>query len=168
MANLEVRDIHLDQGVLVVRNGKGGKDAVVPLNATIGALLRSYIKPGMAGEQKLLGLKPSTISSEVEWFARKAGVSLHCHSLRHYFGTKLIEGGANPEAVRQLMRQERLDTTQRYISLAGKGLRDAVELLDQKPGPDALELRTVKGINPQRIRFDPNYDYYLGSLRVRK
>jgi integrase len=165
LANLDVRDIHLDQGILVVRNGKGGKDAVVPLNATISELLRIYLKPSMAPDQKLLGLKPSTISGKIEWFAKKAGVSLHCHSLRHYFGTKLIECGANPEAVRQLMRHERLDTTQRYISLASKGLREAVELLDKSNREARLTLKTKQGIDPGQLQFNPNYRYYIGSIR---
>ncbi|MFC2013650.1 site-specific integrase [Chloroflexota bacterium] len=37
---------------------------------------------------------------------------MHCHSLRHHFATQLVERGVNPEAVRQLMRHTRMDTTQ--------------------------------------------------------
>jgi integrase len=138
LANLKIKDIHLDQQIIVVRNGKGGKDATEPLNSTITALLRNYIAPDMAPEQLLFGLKPSSISSKIAWFAKKANVDIHAHTLRHIFGTRLIERGANPEAVRQLMRHERLDTTQKYISLAGKGLMEAVSLLDAQPGAAKL------------------------------
>jgi len=131
LTNLRVGDIHLEQGILTVRAGKGEKDGIVPLNDTIATLLRPYIK-NMKPEQSLFGLKPSSISGKFEWFSRKAGVSIHCHSLRHHFGTQLVEKGANPEAVRQLMRHSRLDTTQKYLSLSGKGLREAIELLDKE------------------------------------
>ena len=91
LANLRVGDIHLDQGTLVVRNGKGGKDAYLPLNATISARLGAYITPDMTSEQRLFGLKPASISSKIERFARKAGVDIHCHTFRHVFGTKLTQ-----------------------------------------------------------------------------
>jgi integrase len=133
LANLRVGDIHLDQGILIIRAGKGEKDGVVPLNDKISALLSAYIK-NMNPEQSLFGLKPSTISGKFEWFSRKAGVKLHCHSLRHRFGTRLIEAGANPEAVRRLMRHESLNVTQKYLSLSDKGLKEAVELLSSPKG----------------------------------
>lgn len=129
LSNLRVGDIHLEQGFLIIRAGKGERDGTIPLNDTIMILLRDYIK-NMKPEQFLFGLKPSSISGKFEWFSRKAGVSIHCHSLRHHFGTQLVEKGANPEAVRQLMRHSSLDTTQKYLSLSGKGLREAVNLLD--------------------------------------
>jgi len=132
LSNLKVGDIHLDQGILIIRKGKGEKDATVPLTDTISNLLRGYIR-GMKPDQKVIGLKPSTISGKFTWFARKAGVNLSCHSMRHAFGTRLIEVGANPEAVRQLMRHESLAVTQKYLALSGKGLKDAVKLLDKRP-----------------------------------
>jgi len=132
LANLRVKDIHLDQGMLVVRGGKGNKDAAVPLTETIAAQLRGYLNSNsLSSADKLFGgLKPTTISDKVRKFAKKANVDLHCHSLRHAFGTRLVEAGANPEAVRQLMRHSNLNTTQQYISLSGKGLREAINLLD--------------------------------------
>ena len=131
LANLKVGDIHLEQGYLSIKAGKGEKDGIIPLNDTIATLLRPYIK-NMKPEQSLFGIKPTTISGKFERFSKKAGVDLHCHSLRHHFGTQLVEKGANPEAVRQLMRHSRMDTTQRYLSLADKGLREAIELLDKE------------------------------------
>jgi integrase/recombinase XerD len=139
LANLLVRDIHLDQGVLVVREGKGNKDATIPLTQAINSQLAGYISSnGLTPDSKLFGgLKPSTISDKIHKFAKKAGVDIHCHSLRHAFGTRLIERGANPEAVRQLMRHESLAVTQKYISLGGKGLREAISLLDDHHKPES-------------------------------
>jgi len=134
LSNLRVSDIHLDQGMLIVKSGKGEKDGVMPLTETISKLLQGYIK-GMKPEQKLFGLAPSTISGKFTWFSQKAGVSIHCHSLRHIFGTRLIETGANPEAVRRLMRHESLNVTQKYLSLSDKGLREAINLLDDHKEP---------------------------------
>ncbi len=163
LANLEVKDIRLDQGMLTVRGGKGGKDAVIPLNAKIKARLRTYISTDMEPERKLFGLKPSSISGKIERFAKKAKVDVHCHSLRHYFGTKLMERGANPEAVRQLMRHERLDTTQRYISLASKGLQDAVELLSCPAGRAVAEPGESQGLGLSEVEVEVSIEPGKGA-----
>jgi integrase/recombinase XerD len=73
----------------------------------------------MRPDDKLFGgLKPGTISDKIRKFSRKAGVDLHCHSLHHRFGTRLVEGGANLEAVRRLMKHESLNVTSKYIGLS--------------------------------------------------
>jgi integrase len=136
LADLRVGDIHLDQGILVVKGGKGEKDGAVPLTDAVSGMLRGYTR-GMAADQRLFGLRPATISGKLAWFSRKAGVNVHAHTLRHVFGTRLVERGANVEAVRQLMRHESLDTTQRYISLSARGLKEAIGLLDREPEPRA-------------------------------
>ena len=133
IANLEIRDIHLDDALLEVRQGKGGKNGQVPLTREIAAELRDFIK-GMSPEAKVFGLKPSSISGKIEHFARKAGVNLHCHQFRHRFATKLIERGANIRAVQQLMRHEDLSATEVYLSVKQRGLREAIDLLE---GPGA-------------------------------
>jgi integrase len=137
LSNLKVSDIHLDQGVIVVRDGKGNKDAIIPLTNTLAERLASYIRD-MRPEANLFNLKPSSISAKIHWFAKKANVNLHTHSLRHRFGTRLLEGGANPEAVRQLMRHESLGTTQRYVALSSAGLKEAIDVLD-KAKPKSAE-----------------------------
>jgi site-specific recombinase XerD len=48
------------------------------------------------------------------------------HSLRHYFLTALVRGGANFEAVRELASHSKLLTTQRYLHASRADVRDAV------------------------------------------
>jgi site-specific recombinase XerD len=130
LANLRVGDIHLNQGMLIIRSGKGDKDAVIPLTANIAARLTAFIEK-MYPEDSLFSLKPCSISGKIKWFAKKAGVDLHTHSLRGKFATQLLERGVNPEAVRQLMRHENLGTTQRYVALATNSLQEAINTLDK-------------------------------------
>ena len=42
VCNLQRRDIRPDDGLLLVRGGKGGKDRVVDINAEVLAALRAY------------------------------------------------------------------------------------------------------------------------------
>ena len=63
-------------------------------------------------------------------WAKKAGVALHTHSLRHYFGTTLADRGAHIREIQELMGHSNLSTTEVYISVTGRHLIAAISLLD--------------------------------------
>jgi hypothetical protein len=69
----------------------------------------------------------------VHWSARKAGVDIHTHSLRHFFGQSLVDTGTDLETVRRLMGHSGLRTTQVYIGRTDKQRREAINRLEQTP-----------------------------------
>ena len=58
LASLEVKDIHPD--FLVVRNGKGGKDRIIPLVPAMAIRLKNFVK-GRQSDEKVFGLKAPSI-----------------------------------------------------------------------------------------------------------
>ncbi|MFC1987937.1 tyrosine-type recombinase/integrase [Chloroflexota bacterium] len=142
LANLEVKDIHPD--FLVVKNGKGGKDRVIPLSTTIATRLQNFIK-GMAPDEKVFKLKAPCITMKIKQFARKAGLDhFHAHTMRHKFATDLLERGANIKQVQELLGHENLATTEVYLSITNEGLKNAVALLEEKPHPERKKTDVVK------------------------
>ena len=144
LANLMVKDVHAD--FLMVKNGKGAKDRVIPLVAELVLRLHNFIRD-MQPDERVFKLKPASITMKIKKFARAAGLTdLHAHTLRHKFATDLLERGANLKVVQQLLGHENLATTEVYLSITDQSLRDAVGLLDSKAKKPALK----KKIDPDK------------------
>ncbi|MFC1914119.1 tyrosine-type recombinase/integrase [Chloroflexota bacterium] len=131
LASLKVGDIDLERKVLVVRQGKGSKDRVIPLSKNTCEKLAEYIK-GKDKKDSLFGLVAASISGKIRTFAAKAGVKLHAHSLRDYFATSLSEKGATIREIQSLLGHTNLTHTERYTLHTDKHLKDAIDLIDKE------------------------------------
>jgi integrase len=135
LANLKVGDLDFINQVVVVRSGKGLKDRSVPLVSSLSTRLEGFCHGREPGES-LFGLEAVTISGKISYWAKKAGYpNIHAHSLRHQFGTELARRGAGARTIQSLLGHSDLATTQRYLDVVGKDLRDAVNLLDETAPP---------------------------------
>jgi integrase/recombinase XerD len=148
LANLEAKDIQPD--FLVVRNGKGGKDRVIPLVVNIAKKLKNFTQ-GMKPEEKVFKLKAECISNKIRQFAKKAGLTgFHTHTMRHKFATDLLERGANIKQVQELLGHDNLATTEVYLSTTDQGKRDAINRLDEDK-PDTEEQKTIEAIRKRQV-----------------
>jgi integrase/recombinase XerC len=145
LTGLNLNDIHWANEAILVR-GKGQKQRLVPLGDAAAQALRAYLGeraarltaklPGGKGQStpalflslQLRGLgKPGgearlttrSVGRIVKRVAILRGLSadVHPHTLRHAFGTHLLEEGADLRAIQELLGHERLSTTQRYTQL---------------------------------------------------
>jgi integrase/recombinase XerD len=128
LASICVGDIDfINQRIQIT--GKGNKTRTIPLLSRMCDNLKEYCKDKHP-KDNLFGLKAGCISNQIRMLAKKAGVDLHTHSLRHYFGTRLVEKGANIRAIQELMGHSNLNTTQVYLGVTAKHLEDTVKLLE--------------------------------------
>jgi integrase/recombinase XerC len=119
--------------------GKGKKERLVPLGDAAAVAIRAYLplreaKLAAAGKAKLVHEGPLLINARTRGgcrlttrsvgrivksiaLSRGLAADVHPHTLRHAFGTHMLEEGADLRAIQEMLGHERLSTTQRYTQL---------------------------------------------------
>jgi integrase/recombinase XerD len=130
-----VRGEDLDLGAPSIRVvGKGRKTRTVPLHPLLVAIAatmpaRGYWFPAnntRPGEH----VRSKSVSQIVGNAMRRAGATGTPHSLRHWFGTTLLDDGADLRTVQELLRHASVATTQIYTKVPDKRRHDAIGRLD--------------------------------------
>ena len=138
LVGLNVGSVRWKDDAILVR-GKGKKERLVPLGDEAAAALRVFMplreaKLGAAGKGKLIHdgplvtnlrmrgdcrLTTRSVGRIVKAIALSRGLAadVHPHTLRHAFGTHMLEEGADLRAIQEMLGHERLSTTQRYTQL---------------------------------------------------
>jgi len=132
LLNLTVGDIDFNQRRILIRQGKGRKDRVVPMADRIIVPLHEQCAGKIAHDKVFDNLNGRSVYRIVTTLAKACGLQgFHPHSLRHYFCTQLVQKGANLRAVMELAGHQSIETTSLYLDITVQHLRKTVELLDQ-------------------------------------
>jgi integrase/recombinase XerD len=137
LLNLRVADVDFERRLILVRQGKGRKDRIIPIAERLVVPLRSQCH-GKADAAKVFeGLNERSVYRVVSKLAKACGLDgFHPHTLRHYFATQLVEKGANLRAVQELLGHADLQTTAAYLDISARHLRETIDLLDEPTGYD--------------------------------
>ncbi|MGO9864270.1 MAG: tyrosine recombinase XerC [Terriglobales bacterium] len=139
LVGINLDDISRSNEAILIR-GKGKKERYVPFGGSALAALAVYLpwrqqllatlrkKGSEKGTVALLvnqrggRLTTRSVGRIVKRIAVAKGMSpeVHPHTLRHAFGTHMLEEGADLRAIQELLGHERLATTQRYTQLSVK------------------------------------------------
>ncbi len=137
LINLNDEDVNLRDLTLRVRNGKGGKDAILPINPDCAEVLRQYleVRPKVVLKDGRIPVFPTDYCNRwdrrdlyrmFKAYKERAGVNVPggTHLLRHAAASILLQNGADVMTVKTLMRHERLETTARYLHVADNVVRE--------------------------------------------
>jgi integrase/recombinase XerC len=142
LTGINLEDIGMSAEAILIR-GKGKKERYVPFGDAVKAALAAYLPE----RQKLLAtirersnallinrrggrLTTRSVGRIIKKIAVAKGLSpdVHPHTLRHAFGTHMLEEGADLRAIQELLGHERLATTQRYTQLS---MKHVLQVYDQ-------------------------------------
>jgi site-specific recombinase XerD len=142
-ANLTLRAVDLRRAQLFVYEGKGGKDRVVYLSGDALEALSTYLKKRSSsrvrkaflvekGVYKGKPLSMRGIQKRMENYAKKAGLKVSCHQLRHTMATQLLNADADLVIIQDLLGHNQIRTTQRYCKVSNlKVQRDYHKAIDK-------------------------------------
>ena len=122
---LETRDIDAMQQVIHVRDGKGGKDRMVPLSAKLYGTLRAYYKherpphPWVFTSNAGTPLCAETARRALLCAAAASGIGkvVGPHMLRHAFATHLLEAGTDLRKIQVILGHSSIQSTQIYTQV---------------------------------------------------
>ncbi|QWD87855.1 site-specific tyrosine recombinase XerD [Polynucleobacter paludilacus] len=138
IVSLKTIAIGLNEGVVRVVNGKGGKERLVPFGAEAGQWLcryladaRTSILEGKTSDAVFIGRHTGgALTRQAFWalikrYALQANipVALSPHTLRHAFATHLLNHGADLRVVQLLLGHADISTTQIYTHVARERLK---------------------------------------------
>jgi integrase/recombinase XerD len=150
---LDLYDVDTSTGLLVVRQGKGGRDRVVPLTENACTWLSRYItsaraelaaglRPRRTTKNKSLSKAPTPalwlslegrrlskqmIAQRITGYVDQTGIKATPHTFRHSCATHLLRGGASIRHVQRLLGHRGLETTEIYTHVEVEDLRHVVE-----------------------------------------
>jgi site-specific recombinase XerD len=147
VANMTLKVIDFKRRKILIEDGKGAKDRMVYMSNDALQTLIAYLKARRSSRSKKIFLVekgPCTghpisirgIQKRMEYYARKAGLRVSCHHLRHTMATQLLNADAELVSIQDLLGHNSIKTTQRYCRISNlKVQRDyykAMEVIMQR------------------------------------
>jgi integrase/recombinase XerD len=125
---LDLKDVHFRTSLLYVREGKGAKRRVVPMNEQVKQDLYHYVlqeRKAKANETSFLvgqmgrRMNPNQVIRILKKLLEKTGIEkeITLHGLRHSIATHLLENGLSVENVRDFLGHSHLESTQIYTRI---------------------------------------------------
>jgi integrase/recombinase XerC len=142
LTGINLEGVGLSAEAILIR-GKGKKERYVPFGDAVKAALVGYLSErqklltmiGKRSDALLINRRGGRLTTRsvgriIKKIAVAKGLSpdVHPHTLRHAFGTHMLEEGADLRAIQELLGHERLATTQRYTQLS---MKHVLQVYDQ-------------------------------------
>lgn len=131
--NLNTSDIHFSKNLLYIREGKGAKRRVIPMNEKVKEELESYYtseRTKVSEEAFILNrsnerMSGNSYNKALKEILKRTTINkeISLHHLRHSIATHLLENGLSIEFVRDFLGHSHLETTQIYAKVFNHQLK---------------------------------------------
>jgi integrase/recombinase XerD len=137
LARLKLYEVDLAGGTVMIRQGKGRKDRLIPIGSRACAWIARYleeVRPRLltrADESTLFltdygePFERNRLSDLVKRYMRHAGIAHgSCHAFRHACATHMLENGADIRFIQAILGHSELSTTQIYTQVSIAKLKE--------------------------------------------
>ncbi|HVT05231.1 MAG TPA: site-specific tyrosine recombinase XerC [Thermoanaerobaculia bacterium] len=138
LTRLCMHDLDPERGTLMIRQGKGKKDRMVPIGERAIAWTLSYLRDVRASLVSIpddgtlfltstgYAFSPDVLGHIVREYVKSAGTGKTgaCHLFRHTCATLMLEGGADIRFIQQLLGHASLDATDIYTQVSIQKLKE--------------------------------------------
>ncbi len=149
VANLTLDVIEFKRRRIWVQDGKWGKDRMVYISNDAMKALIEYlrIRPESQTPKVFLVEKGTYrgqpisirgIQKRMEYYAKKSGLKVSCHQMRHTMATQMLNAGAKLVTIQDLLGHSSIRTTERYSKVSNLKVQQdyhkAMEVVMQRTG----------------------------------
>ena len=138
LIRLRLYDLDVARGTLMVRQGKGKKDRMIPIGDRATAWVDKYlveVRPTLAFEpddgtifltNEGEPFTPNRLTQLVRTYVDRADIGKRgaCHLFRHTMATLMLEGGADTRFIQEMLGHAKLETTQIYTQVSIRKLKE--------------------------------------------
>lgn len=118
LTNLKKKDI---TDVITIRQGKGNKDRIIPLDSILGDLLKFYTS-NMTLEDVIFQLTNAQVRNICHRY--QGDLDVHPHTFRHSFAVYYLRSNGNIRVLQKILGHSNLNTTAVYLDLIGDDIKE--------------------------------------------
>lgn len=133
LLNLKLTDVDIENLSVFIRQGKGNKDRIIPMNYTLSQSLNRYLihrkkqnktcPEFFTSSNRNMGFTQSGLKRLTNTLKQASGISFTIHKLRHTFATLMLEGGCDIYSLSKMLGHSDIKTTTIYLSASPEHLR---------------------------------------------
>ncbi len=133
LLNLKTNDVNLESEQIIIRQGKGKKDRLVPIHPRLSVVLRGYMKEkqknGNIGQWFFTSVRSEKRLTEKNLYnifkkiSLASGIKITPHMLRHTFARLSVNADLNLYKLKEIMGHSCISTTQIYLSVSNESIK---------------------------------------------
>jgi integrase/recombinase XerD len=168
LMGLSLFDLDRERGTVMIRQGKGKKDRMIPIGQRALAWIDRYlerVRPELVvgrGNTTLFltqageAFTPDRLTQLVRGYVNAAdtGKSGSCHLLRHTMATLMLENGADIRYIQAMLGHAELSTTQIYTQVSIRKLKE-IHTATHPAKPRTARLKAGTGVDESAAAAAP-------------
>jgi site-specific recombinase XerD len=136
LLNHKYIDVDVENLSIFIRQGKGRKDRIIPINYRLAEALQKYLEVRKKAYKTCpefftsytydMGFTDSGIKRLVDKISTVSGIKFTARKLRHTFATLMLEGGCDIYSLSKIMGHSDIKTNTIYLAACEQHLREQI------------------------------------------